>query len=249
MSSSTPKMGLVVWSPDDNFSHVDLQTNWNDIDIHDHDQAAGRGVQIGPNGLASASVVTTKIADGNVTTQKLADNAVTGNKLLNGSVTAGKLASKIIGVGAMTTVPSCRLVRTTNQTVPSTLGGVMISFNSEIYDTDGMHSSATPTRISIHTPGIYLFNLRTVFQLPSSQTGDNVLVLAGFFLNGATYETGQSVFGPGTKNAFINVSLLRDCVAGDYMESNVLQDSGVNGTVVNGPFYTAMAAQWLAQHP
>lgn len=50
-----PKMGLVVWdSINDYFSHVQLKSNFEAIDVHNHTE--GKGVQIPAGGLAEQSV-------------------------------------------------------------------------------------------------------------------------------------------------------------------------------------------------
>lgn len=55
MAQATPKMGLYTWNkPLDPYDYVQLTSNWNKVDYHDH--TPGRGTQIPMGGIAAGAV-------------------------------------------------------------------------------------------------------------------------------------------------------------------------------------------------
>jgi hypothetical protein len=80
MAITTPNMGLTKWDQgSDPYSHTQLATNFNLIDLHDH--TANKGVQIPTDGIEDGAITTVKLAADSVTGDKIADGAVTSDQL------------------------------------------------------------------------------------------------------------------------------------------------------------------------
>lgn len=76
MARNTTNLVLKVWDNlMDRFSHLDLASNWDTIDGHNH--SPGKGLPIPTSGIVDSAVTTAKLADLSTTTGKLADGAVT----------------------------------------------------------------------------------------------------------------------------------------------------------------------------
>ena len=108
----------------------------------------------------------------------------------------------------------------------STSTQTAITFDSEVFDTDGFHSTTTNTsRITIPTGlgGKYCFTMNTLWNGNSS--GNRSLQL---FKNGGQYKFGADLVS--TAAAFIgqSYSFVLEANAGDYFEMVVFQTTGGN---------------------
>ena len=101
-----------------------------------------------------------------------------------------------------------------------------LTFNSELFDTDGMHSATVNTgRLTCKTAGKYLLIAQVRWQEWS--TGKR---WTGFQLNGSTdicvhASTGDS---GNTESRWQNPTTVYDLVVGDYVEVRVYQNRGGN---------------------
>lgn len=90
----TNLMGLTKWDQlTDAYDHVELATNWELVDEHDH--TTGKGKQIPTGGIVPGAITTNLINNQAVTTVKIGDGAVQTNNLADGSVTADKLQQSL----------------------------------------------------------------------------------------------------------------------------------------------------------
>lgn len=90
--SLTTFMNLTAWTAStDPYSHVELASNFNLIDGHDH--ASGKGKQIPTGGIADHAVTQIKLADASVGNDQIIDNSVTADKL------DGALLAAIVPMG------------------------------------------------------------------------------------------------------------------------------------------------------
>jgi len=116
----------------------------------------------------------------------------------------------------------CRVRHTSNQDITADTDTVM-EFDAETFDNDSMHDPCgLDQRITINTPGKYLFFITILWQQETSGSRE-----VQFRLNGAC---GDIVAA--SKEQFItsvgnrqNLSVVWDCISGDYMEVIVYQDS------------------------
>jgi hypothetical protein len=162
-------------------------------------------------------------------------------------VTAAKLiAATKTPLDFLMNPPRCNAYAGTGISLPNATS-TLITFDSEMWDTDSMHSTTTNTsRITINTSGQYLVSFYARF--PSNATGYRQLNLrlnsAGSSGGGSTWST---VAIPATNGAstFVTRTLELTCTAGDYYELFALQTSTATMTLDSGTRVTAMEFRWL----
>ncbi len=120
------------------------------------------------------------------------------------------------------TRPGCRVIRTTNQSIPNT-AITNIILDSEHYDNDNMWEGVTnPERITIQTAGIYLVIGQVHWA--ANAAGFRALVLqhsvAGFI---SRVDTG---INPTTDDCRHQISTTWQCDLGDFFQLSVYQNSG-----------------------
>ncbi len=140
--------------------------------------------------------------------------------------------------------PACRIYDTSAASI--TTGGVekVLTFNSERFDTDNMHSTVSNTnRITFNTAGLYVMTAQTIYS--PNVNGDRVLAIR---LNGTTYiayETQRARSG-GAGSHIMTCTTIYKMAQGDYVEMLVFQDSGATLTATSfqntGP---EMSAVWI----
>jgi hypothetical protein len=134
--------------------------------------------------------------------------------------------------------PTCRVFNSTAIAVSSgVVTPTVLTFNSERFDTDGIHSTASNTsRLTCNTPGVYSIFANVLFDA----SGAGTVRIAQVRLNGTTL-IGEMRLGPvsggalGTSVAFNTPYKL---AIGDYVELIVYQDSGGSLNVLAIPSIT-----------
>lgn len=137
--------------------------------------------------------------------------------------------------------PGVRLLKSANQTIPN-LTWIVVTWDIEDYDTDNMHDNVTNnTRITIKTPGVYLFTFNGEWQ--GNGSGPR---LAALSVNGGQREVQVVSSGAIDPRAAFNLSLIRKLNVNDYVEAQVWQSSGGNlNLIANNP--TESLTQFSAQ--
>lgn len=120
---------------------------------------------------------------------------------------------------------TCRLSNTGAQSVSSGGTGTALTFDTETWDSNGLHStSANTSRITCVNPGKYLVCADVTWA--ANATGIRSL---GIVKNGTGGYGGSSVpVNSGTLTTTLCVTVLVDMVAGDYVEAVAAQTSGGN---------------------
>lgn len=145
----------------------------------------------------------------------------------------------------ITDPPRCNVYHSANQSNPNDTD-LVIAFNSERYDSDGMHDLAVNNhRVTFNTAGLYVLTFNCAFA--ANATGDRT---ARIFKNGsqligrsarkaasASFETGISVV---TQAAF---------VAGDTIRIRTRQDSGGALNVLATRYSPILTATFLRPIP
>lgn len=127
----------------------------------------------------------------------------------------------LAGVPGPPSVQGCRVFNSANISIPNS-SVTTVTFDSERFDTDNMHSLTTqPERITINTKGRYIVG----FSVQSSTTATGAQRLAYLRVNGSTY-IGITRFSPNALGVFFQVVAVYDFAAGDYIEAQYFQDSG-----------------------
>lgn len=187
---------------------------------------------------------------GNVATNKLQidTTAITGTKtysaarnadgdlaITTGSLTPGHLA-KFDSSGRLVDSPSgtigTRVYNSANISI-NTATDTILTFDSERWDTDTMHSTVSnSSRITFTTAGKYFVNCQIAFS--ANDVGQRVVALV---ING----TGTRIadirqFNSGAVNSTrFQASTIWDFAAAEYVECRVAQDTGGNLDVVASP--------------
>ena len=139
--------------------------------------------------------------------------------------------------------PTCRVY---NSAAISISDGVVtaLTFNSERYDTDTMHSTVTNTsRITATTAGKYLITATIGFA--ANNTGRRQVTIR---LNGTTYIAvdARATVGNGQVTE-VSIATVYALAAADYAEVTVFQDTGGSLNVSAASAYTPeLTATWLS---
>jgi hypothetical protein len=131
-----------------------------------------------------------------------------------------------LGAGAVVRPnPSARVFHNANQSIPNG-ATTALAFNSERFDTDGIHDPATnPTRLTCRTAGKYVITGECVLANSQGGTARQLFVR----LNGGTIIAGFNNPPIGAASAIPNrmiVSTIWELAVGDYIELCVYHDSG-----------------------
>lgn len=137
--------------------------------------------------------------------------------------------------------PACRLYNSTTQAIAS--GAVhTISFDTERFDTDGMHVSGSPTHITFNTAGKYLVGA-TISMHSSAAT----LINPTIRLNATSFIASAQIAPIASQNTEIAIGTIYQFAAADFIELGVFHNAGVN---VNSDNFTDYApclwALWVS---
>lgn len=188
--------------------------------------------------IADGAVGTTEIADDSVTTPKILNANVTTAKILDAAVTVAKMANDFPFTWAYNNA-SISLVTATD---------TLLTFDNEVVDIDGMHSTTVNTsRLTCVRRGYYLIFSMLTFAAHATGTR-----YAYHILNNT------SVMSYDAKNALAQAGVatnvqpwcLYPLAVGDYVETRAYQNSGGNLNVLRTLNYTPFFfAVWLRPYP
>jgi hypothetical protein len=168
-----------------------------------------------------------------------------GLALAAGGVTTGDLANGAVTPAKLAVVPAARVFNSSNQSTPGDASFVTLTFNSERFDTAGLHdSSGNPTRLTVPISGLYLVSVNISWDTVSS-VGSRELALNK---NGATV-VARNVVAPSGVGDTTEQSLttLVSLSAGDYIEVKLRQNSGTTFSVFAFPeFSPEFSMIWLS---
>lgn len=144
--------------------------------------------------------------------------------------------------------PACRVYHSANQSVSSGAALAALAFDSERFDTDGMHDTATNnSRITIQTAGVYAVAVGISWSGTSS--GPYVTTIR---LNATTdiayqYTVYTSSPAPGAGLRYVLTAPPYKFAAADYVEVFVAQTTGGSLNVLaTGNYSAEFAAAWLS---
>jgi hypothetical protein len=134
---------------------------------------------------------------------------------------------------AATTMPSCRVYHSTNQSIPNATF-TPLAFDSERFDTDAMHDATTNnTRLTCKTAGKYLIIANVRWALNANNQRDLRLRV-----NGTTLIADVLLKVSTTDPILLNISTIYDLAVNDYVEAVAYQDSGGALDVINTANYS-----------
>lgn len=115
---------------------------------------------------------------------------------------------------------SARIYNSAPISVPHNTG-VTLTFDSERWDTAGLHDTANPSRLTASTAGKYLIFGEVSF---ATQGGGSRIV--GFLVNGTQSIATNNAEGDPSHHTEVPLTTVYELQAGDYVEFTVAQDSG-----------------------
>jgi hypothetical protein len=210
--------------------------------VSGHKPPAGKHANI-----ISGSVNGTDLAAGSVTSGKLGTGAVTNSKLGSQSVTNGKIANlaiddRTIQGQAVTTadlhdgavnntkigfIPQARVEFLSDQSIPDNTF-TRLCYDTAIFDNDSIWGGTSPatcdstgprTKLIAPVDGVYQINAS--LQWANNSTGVRVLTILKNGTTGLAIDQTQAAAFTGSA-----VSTLAKLNAGDFVQANVLQNSG-----------------------
>jgi hypothetical protein len=214
--------------------------------------------QVANSDLAPDSVTGPKVAFGSLTGTDILNESLSGTDILDGSLTssdigAGAVGSSEVANASLTTgefassIPAARVTRTISQGIAHDTV-TTLNFNSERYDTAGLHSNTSNiSRLTAPVTGIY--EVTVSFHWDGNLSGYRIMTL---FKNGTTLVENDGIdadTGPFGGVDVNNTTMLR-LAAGDYVEVGVYQNSGGNLSILRQPEVSPeFSMTWLAPGP
>lgn len=145
----------------------------------------------------------------------------------------------------VTGAPSAQLYASTAQSVPDGTGATILALDSEVWDSDGGHSTTTNTsRYTVQVAGKYLV-------LGTMTFGNNTSGIRGVGINvngnSVRGSTVQSTTLP-TANTWVGqANTVIQCAVGDYIEMYCFQTSGAAlSTNPSTKFGPALVVLWVS---
>lgn len=121
-------------------------------------------------------------------------------------------------------LPECSeySVQLTNSSSQNVSNGIIqaFSWDTEVFDTQNMHETGSPTRITISNAGRYLIHGRVSFSTNSSNNRTIYI-----YKNGTKWSTNDYAAAPSTVTK-IDITEVMNLSVGDYIELSASQDSG-----------------------
>lgn len=162
---------------------------------------------------------------------------------LAGSYPNPSLAAGAVHPGNVGTVPAARLTNARDQPWANQLAVTPVSFDSEAYDTAGMHDNAHPTRLTAPIDGVYLIGGSVLFG-PSTTSSRSINLIENDFT------TLARTYDDYTADDYLPVSAVTTAKlrAGDYVEVEAARSGGAAISIVSsGPqFSPAFWMTWIA---
>ncbi len=146
--------------------------------------------------------------------------------------------------------PRCKVFNSTTYTIASSAVFTLLSWDSEVYDTDTMHSTVTNTsRLVATTAGLYSHTTSIFFA--ANATGQRAIEVrknAAGSNSGGTLIVQSNSGAAATGAASMSVSTTTDVqmTAGDYLEVFVYQSSGGSLASIGGVEATFALMRWVA---
>jgi hypothetical protein len=206
---------------------------------------------VGNSELAANSVTGVEVAFGSLSGTDIRQDSLSGNDIFDGSIASSEIGTGAVGpseigtgaVGASevadeslgtaefaSSIPAAKVTATAGQTIPNNQFRTL-NFNSERYDTAGMHSlTSNNSRLTAPVTGIYAITVN--IRWDDSGFGDRQLTLVKS--GGPTPGTiglareAKNGSGPPQDAPYQNISTVARLTAGEFVEASVVQGSGFN---------------------
>jgi hypothetical protein len=138
--------------------------------------------------------------------------------------------------------PPYAYIRATTATSVGDSAYTYISFNTQVVDTDNLYTSASPTRLTIATAGLYMLTGGYSLALTAG-----TLATARFSVNrGLLPHSGTSVIcGATGQNAGLSLTCFYQLSVGDYVELTAYSNRTAVNTFTSNGDIAFMQARWM----
>ena len=141
--------------------------------------------------------------------------------------------------------PSCRLVRTTNQTI-TTSTDTIVSMGSSEYDTDSMGTTGASSRITINTTGLYVISMDARFTPVPAAFGVVIFIAKGAGTGTRLVDVRAATSA--TAAVYLSGSTVVSLSATDYLTPYVYQTRGSNLDLnVDSGLAASLTATWIGR--
>jgi hypothetical protein len=192
--------------------------------------------------LGPSAVTTDKVATSTLTGSDVATSGLFGSDIATDTLTSSDIATGAIGTSEHShLIPVARVTHSSGQVVPDTTLAVL-SFNTERYDTAGLHSTTSNTsRLTAPVTGIYEVTADVRWSGAQFSAGASTVQLRK---NGSTIVAWEEDAG----NDANLVTTTARLAAGDYIEVLVSQLSGSSKTIGSIAEYSPeFSMTWVAR--
>ncbi len=203
--------------------------------------------QIGPGTVSGHKPPTGKHANiigGSINATDLANGAVTNKKLGLSSVTSGKIAGGAVNTAKVGLIPQARAEFTSDQSIPNNTF-TNLCFDKTVFDNDSIWGGLSPStcnntapRTKLIAPVAGVYEVNAAVQWDNDSTGIRMLRI--------TANTGDQATNQVTAAAFTanSVSTLVKLASGDFVQAEVLQNSGGALAALGAPT-TNLSMTWV----
>ena len=123
-------------------------------------------------------------------------------------------------------MPEARVYNSANINLPTSGATVVLTFNSERTDNDGMHSTSSNTnRITCTTPGLYHIGSNVNFPFVAGTTARTVIMYHTNAANTVTTPIAVENVLSTAGNTIVSVNTVYRCTAGEFFTVAVQQHS------------------------
>jgi hypothetical protein len=193
--------------------------------------------------LASNAVTAPKIAPFAVTNGKVAAGAVSTGKIASGAVTSQKIGTGAVNSNKIGLIPQARAEFTAAQPITNNTF-TNLCFDTTVFDNDSIwggvsacNNTASSTKLTAPVAGVYEIN--AAIQWDNDSTGIRMLRITKN--NSSDLATNQTTAAAFTANS---VTTLAKLGAGDFVQAEVLQNSGGTLNALGAPT-TNLSMTWV----
>jgi hypothetical protein len=206
---------------------------------------------LGVNSITGGNVFPSSLSGADIQASSLTTGDIAADTLTSSDIAAGAVGSSEVANGSLGTadfqslIPAARVTRTGAQNIPRN-SVTTLTFNSERYDTIGMHSQTTNlSRLTAPVRGIYAVTAQVRWEGVGS--GIRCLDLRR---SGAEVVAAQCWDAPTIVDPDQNVSTMVSLAPGDFVEVRALQSCCDTLPILKGSaFSPEFSMTWLAPGP